>query len=275
MKSKPYWATSNIKEMGLDRSISSSPPHSLDQILQVKREAAIKACNDILKKDRKAELIAVLGSVAIGDILGWFSDIDMLVITDRSIEEEMIEINHQVLFIEYHNWSSFEDLIKKKIVRDEFEERSSYLLFYSNPLYLYSPEESRSKYEEILNSGIESLWRDYSEIEEYLDDFVWFYGSAREAFKYNKPLTALGKLQRGTILMLRHYLIKNKILLRKPLPDERTIIQLRNANVPTQLVNFIEKLYSRELDLESLLENGKKMYLQVTNKRKWLNKIPL
>lgn len=275
MKLEPYWATSNIKEIGLEKCISSRPLLPLDKILQVKREAARKACQEILRRDRKAELVAVLGSVALGDIIGWFSDIDILVITERPKDEEMMEVEHQVLFIEYHSWSSFEDLIFNKITRDEFEERSSYLFFYSNPLFLHSSKESKSKYEEIVSSGIRALWKDYSEIEEYLDDFVWFYGSAREAFKYGKPLTALGKLQRGTILLLRHYLIKNRILLRKPLPDERTIVQLRNSKVPQKLVDFIEELYSNKSALKSLLENARKMYMQLTKRRKWLNEIPL
>lgn len=113
------------------------------------------------------------------------------------------------------------------------------------------------------------------EIDEYLDDFVWFYESASEALRYSKSLAAMGKLQWGVILLLRHYLVKNRILLREQLPDERTMIQLRRSQVPRKLVDFIEQLYKRDLDIGALLQHAKEMYLQITSKRKRLNKIPL
>lgn len=100
-------------------------------------------------------------------------------------------------------------------------------------------------------------------------------GGAKEALRYSQSLTALGKLQRGTTLLLRHYLIRNKILLRKPLPDDRTIIQLRNSKVPKELMDFVERLYQGNLDIGALMPHGRKVYLKVTNRRKWLNKIPL
>jgi len=219
--------------------------------------------------------VALIGSVARGDIMGWFSDIDTLAITSNPGEEEMMVVEHQPLFVEHHNWASFEDLMVKRIARDEYEDRSSCLSFYGNPHYLHSSEESRAKYDAIVRLGIEALWRDHSEIDEYLDDFVWFYGAAREALRYNLPLTAMGKLQRGTVLLLRYFLIKNKVLLRKPLPDERTMIQLRNSQVPKELVDFVEQLYRGRLDIDTLLDKGRKMYLQVTNGRKWMNQMPL
>ena len=275
MKLKPYWAFPNIEKSSLTERISSCPLQPIEKILEIKRKAASKACLQILKKDTKAEIIALLGSVAQGDITGWFSDIDILVLTGKYREQVMIEDDHQVLFTEHHNWASFEDLLVKRIARDEYEARSSYLSFYSKPYYLHSSAESREKYERTVKLGVDALWRDHSQIDEYLDDFIWFYGAAKEALRYRQPLTALGKLQRGTTLLLRHYLIKNKIPLRKPLPDERTIIQLRNSKVPKELVDFVEQLYQGNLDIGILLQRGRKMYLKVTNRRKWLNKIPL
>jgi len=275
MKPKPYWALPKIEKIGLTECISSSALQPLEKILRVKREVAQRACSQILRKDPKTEIIALLGSVAHGDIMGWFSDIDMLVITSKPRKDEMVELAHEVLFIEYHNWASLEDLIVNKIKRDEYEERSCYLYFYGNPSYLYSTAKSRTKYKRIIRLGVEALWRDHSKIEEYLDDFIWFYGSAKEALRYNQPFTAIGKLQRGTVLLLRHYLIKNKILLRKPLPDDRTIVQLRNSHVPRELLGFIEKLYKERADIDTLMQLGKEMYSQVTNRRKWVNKIPL
>jgi predicted nucleotidyltransferase len=264
-----------IERRGLTEGITFYPLIPMEKILEVKRKAATKVCSQILERDSKVEIITLLGSVAHGDIIGWFSDIDMLVITNEPKKDEMIEVDHQVLFIEYPNWKSFEDLIVKKIARDEYEDRSSYLFFYGNPHYLHSSEKGRVKYSQIIKLGIEALWKDYSEINEYLDDFVWFYGSAKEALKYNQLLTAMGKLQHGIILLLRYYLIKNKILLRKPLPDQRTIIQLRNSPVPKKLINFVETFYQAKLDMDTTLQLGKEMYLQVTNERKWLNKIPI
>jgi len=275
MKQKPYWEIPSIRETSLTECISSYPLQPLERILDVKRRAASKACSEILGKNPEAEIVALIGSVARGDILGWFSDIDMLTITSNPREEEMMIVDHQPLFVEYHNWASFEDLMVKKIARDEYEDRSSYLSFYGNPHYLHSSEESRAKYDAIVRLGIEALWRDHSEIDEYLDDFVWFYGAAREALRYNLPLTSMGKLQRGTVLLLRYFLIKNKVLLRKPLPDERTMIQLRNSQVPKELVDFVEQLYRGRLDIDTLLDKGRKMYLQVTNGRKWMNQMPL
>jgi len=271
MKLKPYWELPNIKKTGLTECISSYPLQLTEKILEAKRRAAHKACTQILEKDSNVEIIVLIGSVARGDIFGWFSDIDTLVITSEPRKEEMISVDHQPLFIEYHNWASFEDLIVNKIARDEYEDRSSYLSFYGNPHYLHSSEESRAEYEQIVRSGIEALWRDHSEIDEYLDDFVWFYGSAKEALRHNQPLTALGKLQRGTVLFIRYYLVKNKILLRKPLPDQRTITQLRNSPVPKELVDFAEQLYRGKLDIHTMLQRGRKMYLRITNRRRWFN----
>lgn len=275
MKLKPYWAFRNIERIGLTECISSFPLQPIEKIWETKRNVADKACEEILKKDPYAEIVALLGSVAHGDIIGWFSDIDMLVITKEPREEEMTEIDHEVLFIEYHSWKSFKELLVERITRDEYEERSSYLFFYGKPLYLYSSAKAKKKYKRIVESGIRGLWKDYSEIDEYLDDFIWFYGSAREALRQSKPLTAIGKLQRGTIFLLRYYLVKNKILLRKPLPEERTMIQLRNSRVPKELVDFIEQLYRGRLDINTLLQRGREMYLHTTKGRKWLNKIPL
>jgi predicted nucleotidyltransferase len=268
MKLKPYWAFPTIEKVGLTRCVSSTPLQPREKILEVKRQAADKACSEILRKDSKVEIVALLGSVANGDIIGWFSDIDLIAITDKPKNEEMIEVDHQVLFIEYHNWASFKDLMVRKISREEYEVRSSYLFFYGNPRFLYASAKSRTKYEEIVTQGIQRLWKDHAQIDKYLDDFVWFYGTAREASRYDQPLTALGKLQRGTTLLLRYYLVKNKILLRKPLPDDRTITQLRSSPVPKELVNFIEQLYQGKLNIDTLLKKAKEMYLQITNKRK-------
>jgi predicted nucleotidyltransferase len=276
MKLKPYWASPKIEEKGLTEFISNSPLQPKKKILEVKRKAADKTCAQILKKNPETEIVALLGSVAYGDIIGWFSDVDMIVITGRLKKEEMVELDHQVLFIEYHNWVSFEDLIFKKIAREEYESRSSYLFFYGNPRFLHFSAKSKAKYERIVRLGIERLWRDHSsKIGEYLDDFVWFYGTAEEALRYGQRLTAKGKLQRGTTLLLRYYLIKNRILLRKPLPDDRTITQLRNSSVPKELVDFIEQLYQGKSNINALLKQAKEMYLQITNNRKWLDKIPL
>jgi predicted nucleotidyltransferase len=275
MKLEPYWALPEIEERGLTECVSLSPLRPKEKILEVKRKAADKACAGILKRDAKTEIVALLGSVAHGDITGWFSDVDMIVITSKPRKEKMVEIDHQVLFVEYYSWGGFRDLIVKKIAREEYESRSSYLFFYGNPRYLHLSTRSKAKYERIVKSGIEKLWRDHSKTDEYLDDFVWFYGTAREALRYRQPLTAIGKLQRGTILLLRYYLIKNRILLRKPLPDDRTMIQLRNSPVPKELVDFIEQLYQGKADVNTLLKQGREMYLKITKKRKWLNKIPL
>lgn len=275
MKIKPYWTSSNIKEIGLTKSILSHPLYPTDKILEIKREVADKAVKEILKKDPEAEIVALIGSVAHGDILGWFSDIDMLVITKEPKDEETIEIGHEILFVEYYSWKSFEELLLDRIVRDEYEERSSYLFFYGKPRFLHSSTKAEKKYSQIVKSGVKELWKDYSEIDEYLDDFVWFYGSAIEALKYDKPLTAIGKLHRGTILLLRYYLAKNRILLRKPLPDQRTMFQLRSSQIPKELVDFIEQLCERNLGIETLLRYAKEMHLQITSNRKWLSKIPL
>jgi len=275
MKLKPYWASPKIEEKGLTECISLSPLQPKEKILEVKRKAADNACARILKKDPETEIVALLGSVAFGDITGWFSDVDMIVITGKPKKEEMVELNHQVLFIERHNWASFEDFIFKKIAREEYESRSSYLFFYGNPRYLYFSAESKTKYERIVRLGIEKLWGDHSKIDEYLDDFVWFYGTAKEALRYGQRLTARGKLQRGTTLLLRYYLIKNRILLRKPMPDDRTMAQLRNSSVPKELVDLIEQLYQGRSDMKALLEQAKEMYSKITNDRKWFDKIPL
>lgn len=275
MKLKPYWTAPGIEKIGLTKCISSYPLQPMEKILEIKRNAANKACSQILKNDSKTKAVALIGSVAHRDIIGWFSDIDMLVITSKPKKDEMVEIDHQVLFIECHNWRSFKDLITRKIARDEYEDRSSYLFFYGHPQFLHFSGKSNAKYEEIMKSGVEKLWYDYSQIDEYLDDFIWFYGSAKEALKHNQPLTAIGKLQRGTVLLLRYYLIKNKILLRKPLPDERTIIQLRNSKVPKELVDFVEEFYQGESDVDTMFQKGRKMYLQATNRRKWLDRIPI
>lgn len=269
MKLEPYWESPDIEKTSLTKYISTCPLQPVERILKIKRRAASKACSLILEKDSEVEVVALLGSVARGDIMGWFSDIDTLVITSKPREEEMIAVDHQPLFIERYNWTSFEDLMVKKIARDEYEERSSYLSFYGNPNYLHSSKKSRAKYEQIIKLGIEAVWRDHSQIDEYLDDFVWFYGSAKEALRYNLPLTAMGKLQRGTILLLRHYLIKNKILLRKPLPDERTITQLRNSQVPKELIDFLEQMHQGKSNIKTLLQRGRRMYLRVTSGRKW------
>jgi len=274
MKLEPYWESPNIEKTSLTKYISNCPLQPIEKILEMKRGAARKACSQILKKDNAVEVVALLGSVARGDIIGWFSDIDTLVITSKPREEEMIFVDHQPLFVERHNWASFEDLLIKKIARDEYEERSSYLSFYSNPSYLHSSKKSRAQYKQIVKQGMEALWKDNTEIEEYLDDFVWFYGSAKEALKHDLPLTAIGKLQRGTTLLLRHYLIRNRILLRKPLPDQRTITQLRNSQVPKELVDFTEQLHQGKSDPQTLLQQGRRMYLKVTNGRRWF-KIPV
>lgn len=275
MKLKPYWASPDVKEIGLTKCISSYPMQPLEKILEIKRGVACKTCKQILKEDPEVEIVALLGSVAHGDIIGWFSDIDMLAITKEPKEEEMIEVDHEALFVEYHSWKSLEELLVERIRRDEYEERSSYLFFYGRPRYLHSSAKAEKKYNSIVELGIKALWKDYSDISEYLDDFIWFYGSVSEALKHGKPLTAKGKLQRGSALLLRHYLVKNRILLRKPLPDERTMVQLRRSQVPRKLVDFIEQLYERELDISTMLQHAKEMYLQTTNKRKWLNEIPL
>jgi hypothetical protein len=117
--------------------------------------------------------------------------------------------------------------------------------------------------------GIKSLWKDHSQIDEYLDDFVWFYGSAKEAARHGLPLTAVGKLQRGAMLLLRFFLIQNKILLRKPLPDQRTIDQLRKSGVPKELVDFVKQMHKRKSDIETLLHRAREMYLKVTDGRRW------
>jgi len=272
---KPYWAVPDIERIGLAKCVSSCILQPTEKILEDKRRTASKACEDILKEDPEPEIVAVIGSVAHGDIIGWFSDIDVLVITEKPREEEMVIVDHDVLFVEYHSWESLEELLVKNTSRDEYEDRSSYLFFYGNPRFLHSSEEAEKRYRRIVKLGIEALWKHYSETDEYLDDFIWFYGSAEEALRHNKALTAKGKLQRGTILLLRYYLIRNRILLRKPLPDQRTIIQLQNSRVPRELVDFVEQLYRAELDMESLLRWGREMYLRITKGRKLLNRIAL
>ena len=275
MHLKPYWAVPDIERIGLAKCVSSCILQPTEKILEDKRRTASKACEDILKEDPEPEIVAVIGSVAHGDIIGWFSDIDVLVITEKPREEEMVIVDHDVLFVEYHSWESLEELLVKNTSRDEYEDRSSYLFFYGNPRFLHSSEEAEKRYRRIVKLGIEALWKHYSETDEYLDDFIWFYGSAEEALRHNKALTAKGKLQRGTILLLRYYLIRNRILLRKPLPDQRTIIQLQNSRVPRELVDFVEQLYRAELDMESLLRWGREMYLRITKGRKLLNRIAL
>jgi predicted nucleotidyltransferase len=269
MRPEPYWESPDIGKTSLTEYVSTCALQPVEKILEMKRRAASKMCSQILRKDSGVEVVALLGSVARGDIVGWFSDIDTLVITGKPREEEMIVVDHQPLFIERHSWASFEDLIVKKIARDEYEERSSYLSFYGNPSFLHSSRRSRAKYEQVIKKGTEALWREHSQIEEYLDDFVWFYGSAKEAMRYDLPLTAMGKLQRGITLLLRHYLIKNRILLRKPLPEQRTITQLRNSQVPRELVDFLEQMYRGKSDMETLLQRARRMYLKVTNGRRW------
>lgn len=271
MKLEPYWESPDIEKTSLTKYMSLCPLQPIEKILRTKRKVTDKICSQILKEDSKVEVVALLGSVARGDIIGWFSDIDILVITGKPRETEMIIADHEPLFIERYNWSSFEDLIVKKVAQDEYEERSSYLSFYGNPKYLHSTKKSRAKYKQIIKEGIEALWREYSQIDKYLDDFVWFYGSAKEAIRYNLPLTAIRKLQRATLLLLRYYLIKNKILLRKPMPDQRTITQLRNSPVPTELVDFLEQMYQGNLDIETLLQRSRKVYLKLTDGRRWFN----
>lgn len=275
MQLKPYWAVPDIERIGLAKYVSSCILQPTEKILEAKRRTASRACEDVLKEDPEPEIVAVVGSVAHGDIIGWFSDIDLLVITEKPREERMVIVDRDVLFVEYHSWESLEELLVKNISRDEYEDRSSYLFFYGNPRFLHSSEEAEKRYGRIVKLGIEALWKDYSETDEYLDDFIWFYGSAREALRRNKPLTAIGKLQRGTILLLRYYLIRSRILLRKPLPDQRTIIQLQNSHVPGELVDFVGQLYRAELDIESLLKWGREMYLRTTKRRKFLNRILL
>jgi len=275
MELKPYWASPEIKNTGLAECISSYPSQPIGKILEIKRKAANKTGREILKRDPEADVIALIGSVAHGDIIGWFSDIDLLVITKEPREEEMLKADHEVLFIEYYSWKGFEELLTKRIARDDYEERSSYLFFYGKPRYLHSSGKAEKKYNEVVELGTEALWKDYSEIDEYLDDFIWFYGSAQEASRQRRPLTAIGKLQRGTVLLLRYYLIKNKILLRKPFPDDRTFVQLRKSQVPEKLVEFIEEMYKANLDIATMLRHARKMYLQITHRRKWRNQIPL
>jgi len=183
-----------------------------------------KLCKLILKENPDAELVAILGSVALGDIIAWFSDIDLLAIGESLPEKEkFMVLEHEFLFIEYHSWRSFENLLTRRIAYDEYESRSSYLFYYSDPFYLYSSEGSRTWYAQILKNGLESLWEDHKEIDRYLDDFVWFYGASLEALRNGMTMTALGKLQRALTYLLQYFLVKNKILLRKPLPDERTL----------------------------------------------------
>jgi len=275
MEPKPYWEFPDVEKVGLTECILFCPLQHMEKILEVKRCVASKACSQVLKRDADAEIVALLGSVARGDITGWFSDIDMLVVTGKPREEEMVVVDHHVLFIEYHDWASLEELVVRRIAWDEYEVRSSYLSFYGSPYYLHGPEKSRARYEEIMKLGVEALWRDHSQTDEYLDDFVYFYGAAVEALRYDQPLTAIGKLHRGAILLLRYYLIKNRILLRKPLPDERTMIKLRHSQVPTELVDFLEQMYRGRLSIDALLQRGKEVYLQVLKGRKWLNKIPM
>jgi predicted nucleotidyltransferase len=275
MELKPYWASPEIKKTGLAECISSYPSQPIGKILETKRKAANKTGREILKRDPEVDIAALIGSVAHGDIIGWFSDIDMLVITKEPRGEEMLEVDHEVLFIEYYSWKGFEELLTKRIARDEYEERSSCLFFYGKPRYLHSSGKAEKKYNGIVELRTEALWKDYSEIDEYLDDFIRFYGSAKEASRQSRPLTAIGKLQRGTVLLLRYYLIKYKILLRKPFPDDRTFVQLRKSQVPEKLVEFIEEMYKANLDITTMLRHARKMYLQITHRRKWRNQIPL
>ncbi len=117
MQINPYWSDPKIGDLGLTDCILSSPRPEFVEILRSKRRVAKEACKLILKENPDAELVAILGSVALGDIIGWFSDIDLLAIGESLPEKEkFMVLEHEPLFIEYHRWRSFENLLTRRLI---------------------------------------------------------------------------------------------------------------------------------------------------------------
>jgi len=108
-----------------------------------------------------------------------------------------------------------------------------------------------------------------------LDDFVWFYGASLEALRNGMTMTALGKLQRALTYLLRYFLVKNKILLRKPLPDERTLAQLQKSSVPKELISLVKDMYEKKVGIKSLLMKTREVYQKVTEQHLWLGQVPI
>lgn len=247
------------KDTSLTHAICQTSKTPLSTILKRKRAAAEKAC----KRFSEAELVLVYGSVALKDILGFFSDIDMLFLGDFKEKRNcLLTVMDEPIVATFHTFESFHDYLTQELRYYHYDERSSLYYCLSHPLLLKGDQ---SDFEQVITTEISHFFTQYSP-EEFLDEFFWFYGGALEATLRKDTFTGFLKIQEAAKMLLRVYLLNTKTLLRKPLPDNRGFSYLKSVKIPESLLVFLEKAFERK---EDNFDAAKKAFHEIAGDYQW------
>ena len=231
----------------------------LPLILKRKRAAAEKACNTF----PEADLVLVYGSVALNDILGFFSDIDMLFLGDFKEKRNcLLTVMDEPVIATFHTGESFNAYLNQEVQYYGYDERSSLYYCLSHPLILKGDQ---SAYKQSITAEINRFFTQYSP-EAFLDEFFWFYGAALEATLRKDTLTGFLKIQQAATMLLRFHLLTTKTLLRKPLPDNRGFSYLKSIKTPKSLLIFLEKAFERKKDS---FDAAKKAFHEIAGDYQW------
>jgi hypothetical protein len=252
----PYTLAQNTS---LTHAICQTSKTPLCDIIKRKRAAAEKACKTFFE----AELVLVYGSVALNDILGFFSDIDMLFLGDFKEKRNcQLTIMDEPVIATFHTFESFTRYLTQEARYYLYDDRSSLYYCFVHPLILKGDP---SLYQQYVSTEINHFFVQYTP-EEFLDQFFWYYGAGLEATLRNDALTGFLKIQKAAKTLLRVHLLTTNTLLRKPLPDNRGFSYLKTIKIPENLLIFLEKAFERE---EDVFDAAKKAFHEIAGDYQW------
>ncbi len=255
------------KDVGLTQAIHITSTTPLPKILKRKRSAAKRAC----KNFPEAESVFVYGSVALGDILGFFSDIDMFFLGNfKEKRNFLLKVADEPIVATFHTFESFRTYLKREVRYYNFDERSSLYYCLLHPLILKGKNSFRP-YQKLVNTEIDNFFSYYNS-KELLNNFYWYYGAGLEATLRGDTYTGFLKIQEAAKVLLRFWLLKNKTLLRKPLPDRRGLSYLKTIRTPESLLTFCAEAFKRK---DTSFTQAKKAFSEVAGSQLWYGSITL
>jgi hypothetical protein len=255
------------EEIGLTKAVHKTCSTPISKIVERKLSAAKRACERFVD----AELCLVYGSVAVEDIVGFFSDIDMLFIGDFTEKRnELVKVMDEPVIATFHTIESFEKYLMREVRYYGYDERSSLYYCLSTAVAL-KDEGILEEYLHLVDSEVSTFFNQYPG-EEFLDKFFWQYGGGLESNVRGDINTGFVKIQEAAKLLLRYWLSKTYTLLRKPLPDNRGFLYLEDIGAPDVLVTFLREAFERK---EGVFGTARKAFKEIAGDYKWYGSIAL
>lgn len=255
------------EEIGLTEAIHKTCSTPIAKILERKLSAAKRAC----EKFHTADLCLVYGSVAVEDIVGFFSDIDMLFIGDfEEKRNNLVKVMDEPVIATFHTIESFENFLMREVRYYGYDERSSLYYCLSTARALKN-KGILDDYLHIVDSEISTFFNQYSG-EDFLDEFFWQYGGGLESNARGDINTGFVKIQEAAKLLLRYWLSETYTLLRKPLPDNRGFLYLKDIEAPEMLITFLREAFERK---GGVFATAREAFKEIAGDYKWYGSIVL